>query len=143
MKTVILFAAILFAGLVETSLYSVPLTLYLAVFLCVFDVRGARTWSFLSGIVLDILAYRYLGSSSLIFLLGFFCWQRISEKFQASSFVYQALFMIGMIFSYHLFILHILYSPQIIRDIVLGIVLLLCMGRMIPPIKRSQKLSLS
>jgi hypothetical protein len=83
-----------------------------------------------------------LGGSSAVFLLGYIFWSKLSQKVQAASIFYQSLFLVLLLCVYHIFVNRLIIFPILLRDAVIGLLFLFILKRIIPPVKKENRLEI-
>lgn len=102
-KNIVLLSLIVFLSFIQATMTSVNFVLLTVLsFGVLFSVRSGLIWAFLASAVLDIVAGKNLGYSSLIFLVIIFLLNLYKTKFKAANFFYLLPFTLLSVYFYNL-----------------------------------------
>ena len=125
------FILLIIAFLIESTLFSWPLVLGVLIFLTVlYKEQWMMLVAFVSGILLDILTFHFVGSSSLFFLIVLevvFLYQRkfeIESPFFVGISVFVFSLLYGALFSHRYAFFSAILTAVVISGVYMGFVLL-------------------
>lgn len=142
MKTKLILT-ILFCILAE-SIIAYPLTVVLVLIISMFMEEDAATLAVISGVLLDFLSIRLLGSSGLFFLIILYLGTRYRKKIYAKTYIYRYLYMVLSYGIYTFIFYKSLFNLTyfLISIPVLGIILFIAQ-RIFPDAGSKKRLSLN